>query len=256
VNDIQRSVSAERLKVKRTLALWLAAGAPLAVVSLNFLVYTQGRGGTAPAKDLFVGFAQINLTLWTIVVLPLYAALAAALVGNLEHQTDNWKHLLALPVSRRSIFAAKWVVGFGLLLVSSLVLIGSVWAAAALLRLIKPAWRTVPIPAVLLATRTMQSLCAAGLLFSIQMWVSLRWRSFIGGLAVGIVGVMILFGGVLRAGLGTVVVYLYPWAMPPTAMARMWESHADRPLVAVWGVVSGAAVAELACWELSRREFQ
>ena len=255
MSGVYGSVSAELLKLRRTLALRLAIGAPFAVVLLNFTVYTQGRDQTTAGQNPLVGFAQISLTTSTILVLPLYAALAAALVAAVEHQGDHWKHLFALPVSRRWIFVAKWIAAAGLLLVSSLVLPAAVCVAAQLLRAMKPNWRSASTPVALVTIRSLQCFCAAGLLLSLQLWVSLRWRSFIAGPALGIVGVLILLGGVARAGLGTIFVYLYPWALPPDAMARMIEPHPDRVLVAAWGVIGGAAVAALACWDLSRREF-
>ena len=217
--EIVRAIAAERFKLKRTLALRIAIGAPLAIVLLTFMV-SQRRAVGSP-EDVVLGFAQLTLTIWTIIVLPLYTALAAALVAALEYQGDNWKHLFALPVARRSIFAAKWVAGAGLLLVSSLVLPAAVGVAAEILKALKPALRGAPVPLALVTIRCLQVFCAAGLMLSIQLWVSLRWQSFIAGLAVGIVAVMILLGGVARAGLGTIGIYLYPWALPPTAMARM-----------------------------------
>jgi hypothetical protein len=254
VTDLSRAVSSELLKLKRTLALRLAVGAPLAVVMLTFVITSQRRGGAEAGFDPLLGFAQLNLTTWTIIVLPQYAALAATLVAGIEHQHDNWKHLLALPVSRGAIFAAKWLALAGLLLVSTVALPVMIVAAAWTLRAIQPALGGASIPAVLVTVRSLQVFCAAGLLASIQMWVSLRWRSQIVGLALGIIAIMVLLGGVARAGLGTIVVYLYPWALPPTAMARMWEVHADRLLVAAWGLAAGSIVAALGCWHLSRRD--
>ncbi len=58
MNDLYRVLTAEALKLKRTLALRLAIG------------------GANP----LTGFAQLSLTIWTIVMFPLYAALAAALL--------------------------------------------------------------------------------------------------------------------------------------------------------------------------------
>jgi hypothetical protein len=249
----KRAISVELLKLKRTLALRLAIGAPLAVVVLNFVLYSQRRTAGDGLSPL-IGFAQINLTMWTIVVLPMYAALAAALVAAVEHQGDLWKHLFALPVSRRSIFAAKWIAAAGLVLVSSLVLAAAICLAAEILRMMKPEWRGASLPAALVMIRAFQTCCAAGLLLSMQLWVSLRWRGFIAGLALAVVALLILLGGVARSGLGTIAVYLYPWALPPTAMARMWEVHADRALVAAWGVIGGAIVAVIGSWHLARRD--
>jgi hypothetical protein len=251
MREIVRAIAAERLKLERTLAWRLAIGAPLTIVLLNLIIVLQRRDA-GRAEEVLLGFAQLTLTTWTIIVLPLYTALAAALVAALEHQGDNWKHLLALPVARRSIFVAKWVAGAGLLLVSSLVLPAAVGVATEILKALKPALRGAPVPLALVTIRSLQVFCAAGLMLSIQVWVSLRWRSFIAGLAVGIVAVMILLGGVARAGLGTITIYLYPWALPPTAMARMAEAHPDRLLVSTWGLVAGVTVAAVGCRHLSR----
>jgi hypothetical protein len=66
---------------------------------------------------------------------------------------------------------------------------------------------------------------------------------------------LVLLGGVARSGLGTVVIYTYPWALPATVMARMWETHADRWPVAAGGIAAGALIAAAGCWTLSRRDF-
>ncbi len=253
MKEIVRAIAAERLKLKRTLAWRIAFGTPLTIVLLTFMVSQRSNAGRP--EDVLLGFAQLTLTTWTIIVLPLYTALAAALVAALEHQGNNWKHLFALPVERWSIFAAKWMAGAGLLLASSLVLPAAVGVASEILKAFRPALRGAPVPLALVTIRSLQVFCAAGLMQSIQLWVSLRWPSFIAGLAVGIGAVMILLGGVARVGFGTTVIYLYPWALPPTAMARMAEFHPDRLLVSVEGLVAGVLVAAVGCWRLSRLDM-
>jgi len=249
------AVSAECLKLRRTLALRLAIGAPLAVVLLNLFIYLQGRGGGAAGSNPLVGFAQINFTMWTILVLPLYIALAAALIAGIDHQNNGWQRIFSLPVTRRSVLAAKWIVTTGLVLVSSVALAFAICLGAELLRLSRPAFQPWSPPIALVILRSLQTFAAACLVISIQTWVSLRWRSFIAGLSLGIVGVLILLGGAARAGLGTFIVYVYPWALPATAMARMWETHPDRWIVTLWGLAGGALVALAGCWDLSRRDF-
>src|SRR5216117_284642 len=118
MSDQYRVLTAEVLKLKRTLALRLAIYLPLIVVLLVFGIYVQ-RGEKMGGDNPLTGFAQQILTIWTIIMFPLYAALAAALLGAIEHHSENWKHLLALPVDRSSIFIAKWIAGSGLLLLSS-----------------------------------------------------------------------------------------------------------------------------------------
>ena len=226
--------------------------APLAVVLLNFFLYAQRRG--SPGENPLIGFAQINFTMWTILVLPLYVALAAALVAAVDHQTDGWKQMFALPVSRTSVFAAKWLASAGIILFSTIVLAAGIIAAAEFLRMTRAAYASAEVPVGLTTLRSLQTFAAACLIISLQTWISLRFRTFIAGLALGIAGVFVLLGGIARAGLGTFIVYVYPWALPPTAMARMWEVHADRWLVAFGGLGAGLVVAVLGCWNLLRRD--
>ena len=99
MNDLYRVLTAEALKLKRTLALRLTICGPMIVVLLVFGIYLQGGAKMGGANPL-AGFAQLTLTIWTIVMFPLYAALAAALLAAIEHQSDTWKHLLwACPLS-------------------------------------------------------------------------------------------------------------------------------------------------------------
>jgi hypothetical protein len=95
--------------------------------------------------------------------------LAAALLAALEYQGDNWSRLLALPVRRFSIYAAKWCAAVGLLLISSIVLCAAVSGAAAVLRVMKPGWRGASLPTAMVTLRATESLCAAGLLLSLQL---------------------------------------------------------------------------------------
>src|SRR5262249_2343667 len=125
MRDLWRVTAAELLKLRRTLALRTAVGIPLAVAFLVFGVNLR-RPGAAPAGESpLTGFAQLALTLWTILLLPSHVALLAALLGAVEHQGNHWTHLMTLPVRRAWIFAAKWLAGIALLLVSTTVLAGS-----------------------------------------------------------------------------------------------------------------------------------
>ena len=249
-----RAIWAETLKLKRTLALWLAIAAPTAVVLLNLVVYARTRELDAPGGSALIGFAQLSFTMWTIIVLPLYIALAAALVAATDHDGDHWAHLLALPIPRTSIFAAKYIAVGGLLMLSEAAFVTGVLGSSVVLAALRPALHAQAVPVALVMARAGESGLAAGLIAAIQTSVSLRWRSIAVGLGVGIVAVLVLLGGVARLGLGTIAVYVYPWALAPTAMGRMWEFHADRLPVAAGGALAAVAVTALGSWWLARRD--
>ena len=251
MKEFYRVLSAEALKLRRTLALRLAVVTPLTIVILVFGIYAQRHETMSSGANPLTGFAQLILTMWTIILLPLYAALAAALLASIEHQGNNWMRLLALPVSRGFIYAAKWIAGIALLLVSSLVLSTGVCAAAEALRAIKPGWGTMALPTTMIFKGAILSFCAAGLLFSIQMWISLRWRSFLPGLVVAAVALILMF--LSARGGGALFASIFPWSLPAMAMA---PSSPHRVLAVTWGVFGGAAVSAIACFLLSRHEFE
>ena len=255
MNVIAAAISAECLKLRRTLALRVAIAAPLAVVALQVFVSTQQpdipRAGATPLRGLIQG----GFFLWTLIVLPMYGALAAAVVAAVDHQDDHWKQLFALPIRRSSILIGKWVSTATLVFISFLVLGAGLLTLAAVLRAIRPGWPPEPGLLRLAGVRMAESFLAAWLSVSIQLWVSLRWRSFTVGVAVGIVAVLVMLGLVARGGGRNTLTRLYPWALPVTAIARIAESTPNRTTAAVRGSAGGILVALVAGWSLGRREW-
>jgi hypothetical protein len=252
MRDFFHASSAELLKLRRTLALRLAIVAPLIIVLLQLGIYMV-RGDEVAEREAnpMLGYVQIIFTLWTVVFLPFYASLVASLLADLEHRGQNWSFLLTLPVDRRCLYAAKWSAGAALLLLSSAVLWLSTAGSAFLVRQAHPAWRNVAFPFGALTTHTLLSLLATSLLFSVQMWISLRFRSFMVGLSVAITGILVniilLPHGLMLAD------SLIPWAMPATTIAP----HSPyRLLATVWGVLGGIFTMIAACQLMSRREYR
>jgi hypothetical protein len=90
---------------------------------------------------------------------------------------------------------------------------------------------------------------------SIHVWASLRWRSFVAGLALAVVAVMVMLGGAGRTRGRDTFITTYPWALPVTAIARMQEAMPSRLFVTIEGLVGGIAAVVLSCWDLSRRDY-
>ena len=241
---------AEILKLKRTLALRLAISTPALIIVIVTGMYLE-RGRQFTEDNPLTGFAQLILTSWSIIVFPLFTALTAAMLAATEHQNDNWKQLFAMPVNRRAIFGAKWIAGVMVLLASCFVLAAGVSAAAEILRLAKPALNSASLPVGMIFRGASLSLCAAGLLFSIQMWISLRWRSFLPGIVVAVIALAVMFISVPRgaAFFGS----LFPWSLPAMAMA---PRNPYRPIAVTLGLLGGATAGFAACWDLARREFR
>lgn len=249
MRDLYRALTAEALKLRRTLAVRLTIFSPLVVVSMIFGTYAE-RHDLAGGENVLIGFAQLVLTIWTIIVFPLYTALIAALLASIEHQNETWKHLFALPLERSAVFVSKWAVGIGLLVLSFCVLAGGVLTTAELLRLMKPGWGSATLPSFIIFRGALLSSCAVVLVFSIQMWISLRWRSFLPGVIVAVLALALMFVAIPR-GMDRFGSF-FPWSLPAMAMAP----HNSYHLVALWwGLLGGILLGGIACRHLSIREY-
>ena len=118
-----RTLSAEVLKYRRTSALWLALGLPLAVellLLLIFFVVPDVRKLSLAGRWNF--FTHSPLTTWIQTFLPLGLGIIAALALGLEHQDNQWKHVLVLGPTRVMVYLAKVLAVTALILSASVVL--------------------------------------------------------------------------------------------------------------------------------------
>ena len=98
-----RALHAELLKLKRTMALKMVVLAPGIVVLLLLFVASQAPFSTVrrnAAGGEWMGLAYTHLLFWTVLMLPLFITLEAALVAGLDHAENQWKSLFARPVPR------------------------------------------------------------------------------------------------------------------------------------------------------------
>ncbi len=252
MSALLRALSAERLKLRGTLALWMCLVAPAVVVLLYVLQLCFARipahGGLDPAQA-WLRFSQSVLALWLFLMLPLFVTLQAALLAGLEHGERQWKHLLALPLPRSAHYLAKLLAlaamlaaAFGLLLL--LIPLGGL----ALMGL-KPAFGLAGAPdwRWLLAMAG-KAYAASLLLVALQTWVAVRWRSFTVAVAVGMSATVagFLIGQSERFG------HWYPWTMPLQVMAGEGRYAS---FVVVAGILGGIVAAALGLLDFLRREF-
>ena len=127
---LRRALSAETLKLKRTLAVWMVLIAPSVVVALNFvMLLDRGENFMSQADTAWQALAQNILLFWALMMLPLFVTLETALLGGVDHNSQQWKHLYALPIPRWAIYAAKSIIALALIGASALVLWGETIAA-------------------------------------------------------------------------------------------------------------------------------
>ena len=253
-----RALRAERLKLRRSLALALTLLIPLAIVILQFCeILDQGpQAGLFAGDDEPLWQAHLNMVLnwWSLLILPLFATLATALIAAVDHSNNQWKQLYALPVPRGAIYAAKMAVGLGLVLLSIGAVLVYTLVSGALLNVIFPdtplGW---DIPWLDMVRLSAILFASSWLLVAIHTWVSMRWSSFVVPSAFGIVATMA----------GIIVIQskyapYYPWTLPTMALLTQIREAASRGVsltsLLALGLLGGVVLWPLASWRVTRRD--
>ena len=246
-----RALSAEMLKTKRTLTLWLVILAPLAIAFLEFVMDMQrGVRALRPNTDAWIGLTQNSLILWALLMLPLFVTLETGLLNAQEHGNKMWKQLYATPLPRWAVYAAKQLIGLALVGLSTLTLLAMSLGVGFLLNLLKPEFGFVlPINWAVIIPAYALVYLAAWLLISLHLWVSARWSSFIVAMGVGIVATV---AGVLV--INSDWAKVYPWTLPGLASIGYMEGDAIAAQAAL-GFLGGIVVALAGGWDVTRREI-
>jgi len=249
ITAIRRALSAETLKLKRTLALWMVLIAPLTVVLLNFLMLWQrGASYLLDAESAWDSLAHNMMTFWAVLMLPLYITLETALLGGVDHNTQQWKHLYALPLPRWSIYAAKWLISLALVAASTLVLWVGTILCGLLLNVIDPGLAlsgSIPLWDIL---RPMGLIGLIGtLIVAIHLFVGLRWPSFTVSIGFGMVAatanLMIMQSEKWSK--------VFPWALPLYALE---DASGYLGMALMIGLLGGLMVGLTGMWRISQRE--
>jgi ABC-2 type transport system permease protein len=251
MNLLLRAMSAEILKTKRTLTLWLVILAPLAIAFLDFVMHLQnGARAMRPNTDAWLSLTHHNLILWSLLMLPLFVTLETGLLNAQEHNNKMWKQLYATPLPRWTIYAAKQLMGLALIGASTLALLAMSLGVGLLLNVFRPELGFVPpidwaaiLPAFALVY------LAGWLLIALHHWISARWPSFVVAMGVGIVGTV---AGVLVV--NSDWAKLYPWTLPGLASIGYMEGDAIAAQVAL-GFLGGIVIALAGGWDVTRREI-
>jgi hypothetical protein len=232
----------EARKLNRSLAAVLAVAAPSLIALFAFFNMLRGK---APAPwEMWMGSAS---AIWAFFMLPMSVTALTALVAHMEHGPRSWDHLRALPLPRWRLYAAKAVCVLAVVALMSAAVLVLTWGAVTLAAAIKPQLQpTGAFDLAAYAGTMSQMYLAAVLMIAIQLWVALRFASFVPALAVGIGGT---FFSVVATSAKQGV--FFPWQMPVNMLAgEAWRVQTALGLGLGLGVV--AMVAALA--HLSRRE--
>ncbi len=232
----------EARKLNRSLAAVLAVAAPTLIAI--FVFFNMLRGKNPAPWDMWILNAS---AIWAFFMLPMSVTALTALVAHMEHGPKSWDHLRALPLPRWRLYAAKMVCVLGLVALMSAAVLAMSWGAVTLAAAIKPQLEPTGVFDLAKYAGTIGKMYLAALLMiSIQLWVALRYASFVPALAVGIGGT---FFSVVATSAKQGV--FFPWQMPVNMLAtEAWRVNTALGL----GLGLGAVALAAGLVHLSRRE--
>jgi hypothetical protein len=187
-------------------------------------------------------------------MLPLYVTLQTALIAGVDHQDNQWKALFARPVPRWAVYVSKLTLAIGMVAASAILLVPAISAEGEFFRWYAPDLGFRAIPPVAEIGRQVGEMAALALLFlSIQLWVSLRWRSFSVAVGVGAIATVTSMAMLLSAGPYGGWPQYFPWSLPTLVMARQpVDIGAAMAVAGIAGIVATVA----GCYDFCRREVQ
>lgn len=236
------ALAVEACKLRHSLALLLAAAAPLLIAVFVFFNLLRIDKGMPWQTTL-----QASAAIWAFFMLPMSVTALTALVAHTEHGPRAWDYLRALPRPRWHVYAAKTACLLGVVAAMSVLLALLTALAVEAAGWWKPAVAATGAPdfaAYLLVLARIY--LAAWLLVAVQLWIALRYASFVPALATGIGGTFFAVVAT-SAKIGVVL----PWQIPVNQLA---SDPARAQLALALGCIGGCVVFALMLWRLSRRE--
>jgi hypothetical protein len=248
---ILRALHAEQLKMKRTLALWLAPLAPLVIIALQMAIVLERQQyyRTQDTAGAWIEYGGQTVFLWTVLLLPLFITLETALLANLEHGNGQWKHLFALPLPRGAVYAAKQVSGMAIIALSMAALYIYIVLSGLALRLLTPGLGfEAPVPWWSFFRYIGLAYLASWLILALHTWIGQRWQSFVVASAVGIAAMVV---AVVMMQSDWAV--WYPWTLPGLVANGLEAGEEILPQLLL-GCLGGIAVSLLGGWDVVRRD--
>lgn len=182
---------AEFIKYKGTLLMYMALFAPLLIVFIYFMAgVAKGTEFLEPESDVWYVYSVRILQSGFGFFYPLHLILIGALVSQVDHSNDTWKHLLVQPVSRASVYWIKLLGFIGMTFVSIVIFIISILLSGIVLDFVHPdiglGFPTDIIWFILKASGA-AFLASLGIL-GLQYAAGIHWKSIAISLSLGVSG--------------------------------------------------------------------
>ncbi|MGE7997782.1 ABC transporter permease [Lysinibacillus sp. NPDC093190] len=119
---IGKLLTSDFLKIKRKGLWFLTALGPIGVVALQMVNYGVRKDYLLEQSEDHWGYYLLNVHSFTPLAIVLGIAILTSFMASIENETNAWKQLIALPVSKLTVYLSKFTVLAILLFLSSTIL--------------------------------------------------------------------------------------------------------------------------------------
>lgn len=208
------SFRSEFYKSRKTMGFWGSVLLPALICLLLFIGFFSNSSKLAslPPQMLWYQYAGAILSVMGGLLLPIYVVFVSYSVNSIEHKADTWKTLFSLPLSKWSVYAAKYFYALFLVLLCLFLFVLFTLGSGNLLGLVKPELKftSYHLEGFLFKIYLKLFLASLGIL-SIQFLLSLLWSDFLKPMGIGFIGTVAAF---IMNGTGWQNAYLFPYAHP------------------------------------------
>ncbi|MDZ5471742.1 ABC transporter permease [Bacillus sp. 31A1R] len=179
-------LASDFLKIRRKMIWFLIFLGPIGVLSLQAVNFTLRYEYLTDLykADLWGGLMN-NVTMLAVPTIFIGLAIITSMIANIEHQTNSWKQVLALPISKFSVFTAKFTLGLILLFVSSTLLgLGTI-----ILGLVLKFGSSIPYLELLKIIY--YPYFAVMPFIALQIWLAITYKNQATALTIGIIGTVV-----------------------------------------------------------------
>jgi hypothetical protein len=256
-------VYTEILKLRSTFAFWLTLIYPLGTVVLVSLFWIGMRNSKGIHTDEFIS----NLGNAASFFLPFYIVLVISVACNIEHKSSMLKHILALPVPRPVYYVGKLTGILVYIFFAMILTLAFAYLSIVLCGFISPNLGFgTSFNHLYLIRIILRAYIAAAAIYSIQFWLSMRFRNLTLPLAIGSaliilpIAILIIMGvaGLLqKIDDFTKVITYNPYSYAYSTAFKMMKNTDIIlfPSLSILYITLGIAVLAAGAWEINRRNI-
>ena len=220
------SFRSEFYKTRKTMAFWSALVLPFllcGLVSVGFYFTKSQNLLQTPPSFLWIAFSSVILGPMGFLILPMLVVFVAYSVNSIEHKADTWKSLFSLPISKLSVYSAKYLYAFFLIFMCLALFMLFTVGFGNLLGTLRPQLQfgQYSMAGVLAKLYFKLFLSSLGIL-SIQFLLSLLFRDFLKPMGIGFICVIT---GIILAGNTWQYAYLFPYSHPMITIKALTDGN-------------------------------